>query len=353
MEQRWSRRRFLRAGAAGGLGVLALPALAAARTGPRTTPAVARPDSQGSALFGAFAEPPPGQSGFLASLIDFETEIARSVSVYRTYRDWGQPIRNATVNGLLQRTPPPKLYVSVHAFYQSKGRQTIQWADIAAGKYDTQIDSYADELHGITPITPVYMCFHHEMENELNKCGTAADFKRAYWYFRNRVEIIHDVPNLTWVVTYMGNTVRGMHGGPAIWWPTTSPYPNVGPDQLMGIDLYNRNVCHDKGWRRFDWLADPAWQFATSVGRPLFIGECGCVEGDACGGKLPHGTAKAQWYADALVYMRDTAPSLQYTSLEAFCYSNVDGYHDGSYRVDTSPEALASFTTTAHDSYFV
>ena len=353
MEQRWSRRRLLRAGGAGSLGLLALPALAAARTRPRTRPAAAQPASQGSAVFGAFSEPAPGESGFLGSLVNFESEIGRPVSLYRTYRDWGQTIRNSTVDGLLQRTPPPKLYVSIHAFYQSKGRQTVAWADIAAGKYDAQIDSWAAELLTITPIVPVYMCFHHEMENELNKCGSAADFQQAYWYFRNRIEIVRSVPNLKWVITYMGNTVRGKHGGPEVWWPYTSPYPKISPDHLMGIDLYNRNVCHNKGWRTFEWLTKPAWQFATSVGRPMFIGECGCVEGDACGGKLPHGTQKTQWYADALVYMRDTAPQLHYTPLEAFCYSNVDGYNDGSYRINTSPQAQASFATIANDPFFV
>jgi len=352
MEQRWSRRRFLRAGGAGSLGLLALPALAAARTRPRAKPAVIRPNGDGSTLFGAFSEPTPTESGYIQSLVDFETEIGRTVSVYRTYRDWGQPIRNTAVDQLLVRTPQPRLYISIHAFYQSKGRQTIAWADIAAGKYDVQIDAYALELLGITASNPTYLCFHHEMENELGKCGTAADFKRAYWYFRHRIEIVNSVPNLTWVVTYMGNTVRGMHGGPGIWWPTTSPYPNIGPDQLFGIDLYNRNVCHDKGWRTFKWLAEPAWVYATSLGRPMFIGECGCVEGDACGGQLPPGTAKAQWYADALTYMKETAPDSEFTPLEAFCYSNVDGYHDGSYRADTTTEALQSFQLLANDPWF-
>jgi len=353
MQQRLSRRRLLRTGGAGALGLLALPALAAARTKPRTAPTSALPIVvQRPALLGAFSEPTPSQAGFFASLVDFETEIGRTVDVYRSYRDWGQPIRNASIDQVLQRTPPPCLYISIHAFFQSKGRQTIQWADIAAGKYDQVIDAYATELHGITSNASTYLCFHHEMENEEGKCGTPADFQRAYWHFRNRIEIVRNVRNLTWVVTYMGNTVRGMHGGPQVWWPSMSPYPNIGPDQLFGIDLYNRNLCHDRGWRTFAYLAEPAWQFATSIGRPMFIGECGCVEGDACGATLPHGMAKAQWYSDALVYMRDTAPMSRYTPLEAFCYSNVDGFNNGSYRIDTSPQAQASFTALAHDSFF-
>ena len=84
MEQRWSRRRFLRAGGAGSLGLLALPALAAARTRPRTQPAAVRPNGDGSTVFGAFSEPTPSESGYIQSLVDFENEIGRTVSVYRT-----------------------------------------------------------------------------------------------------------------------------------------------------------------------------------------------------------------------------------------------------------------------------
>ena len=41
-----------------------------------------------------------------------------------------------------------------------------------------------------------------------------------------------------------------------------------------------------------------------------------------------------------------------WTNLEAFCYSNVWGFNDGNYRIDTSPQALAAFQTLAHDPYF-
>jgi hypothetical protein len=218
--------------------------------------------------------------------------------------------------------------------------------------YDSIIDSYASQLMDITAITPVYMCFHHEMENEEGNCGTVDEFQAAYWYFRNRIQIVNAVPNLTWVITYMGNTFRNKHGGPERWWPTESPYPGLGPDQLMGVDVYNRNTCHFKGWRTFEWLTDKPWQFATQVGRPMFIGESGSVEGDDCEGPGQHGVDKAQWFRDALVYMRDTGPSRGYSPLEAFCYSNVKGFNNGSYRIDTSPESLDAFAEFAADPFF-
>jgi hypothetical protein len=289
--------------------------------------------------------------GVGGELETFEQEIDRPVAVYRSYRSWGQSIIDPTITQLLERTPAPRLYLSVHAFFDSRGHNPIQWADIAAGLYDAQIDSWSDELLQVTAETPVYMCFHHEMENEEGKCGTPTDFQNAYWYFRNRVEVVNAVPNLTWVVTYMGNTFRGKHGGPDRWWPG-APQFGLLVDQLMGVDLYNRNTCHGKAWRQFDWLAVKPWQFAQQVARPFFVGECGCVEGDDCGGGLPHGTAKAQWFLDALAYTRDTAPSLGLPPLKAFCYSNVSGFRDGNYRIDSSPEALTAFQTLANDPFF-
>jgi hypothetical protein len=289
----------------------------------------------------------------MESLQVFEADCGRQIDVYRSYRNWGQALTAPTITHLLERTPPPKLYFSVHAFLDSKGHNVIQWADIAAGVYDADIDAYASQLMDITSVTPVYICFHHEMENEEGKCGTADEFQAAYWYFRNRIQILNGVPNLTWVITYMGNTFRGKHGGPERWWPSNPP-PGLAPDQLMGIDIYNRNLCHFKGWRSFEWLTDKPWQFATEVGRPIFIGECGSVELSDCGGppEDPPGTMKGQWFDDALVYLRDTGPARGYTPVEAVCYSNVKGFNNGSYRIDTSDIALEHFQTFAADPFF-
>jgi hypothetical protein len=116
-------------------------------------------------------------------------------------------------------------------------------------------------------------------------------------------------------------------------------------------------VCHDKEWRWFMDLMNPALQsprkqkltaynFAVGVNRKIFIGECGCVECYDCGGNCQPGATKAAWFQDALTHMKS------WTNLEAFCYSNVSGFRDGNYRIDTSPEALAAFQALASDPYF-
>jgi hypothetical protein len=356
--QTWSRRAFLKLG---GAGVAAIPLLGSALSW--DTEAFAAPTANHAHL-GGFAEPATGGNYFKA-FVEYQNDLGRGADIYRTYRSWGQRILNGTTAAILSPQknpyPPPKLYISFHAFYDSKGNNCIPWADIAAGKYDGEIDSWSAELLKIGK--PAYVVFHHEMENEEGGlpggCGTPKDFQAAYWYFRRRMAVVNGVPDLTWVITFMHNTFAPYlkHGGPARWWPSGSPYGDVPDDHLMGVDIYNRNVCHDKGWRSFMDLMNPrlqsprkraltAYKFARGVDRRIFIGECGCVEGDECGGQLPHGTAKAHWFQQAGAHMET------WGNLEAFCYSNVTGYSDADYRIGSSPQALEAFQALAADTYF-
>jgi hypothetical protein len=366
----------MRKAGVGGLGILGASLtrpLAVAASGSRLrSSGTVRPaelTSAATARLGVFAEPDGTETGYFDAFKKFQNMIGRAVDIYRTYRSWGQPLFNSTIRNIYdpQKNPrtPPQLYVSFHAFLDSKGNDCVPWVDIARGEQDAVIDSWASELKQLQQMgrTHHYVCFHHEMENEKGLppegSGTPLQFQKAYWYFRRRIEVVNGVSDLTWVVTYMHNTFAPYlkHGGPDKWWPATSPYADVPNDHLVGVDIYNRNLCHYKEWRTFKDLVDPvlespteqaltAYRFSVGKERNLFIGECGCVEGDACGGGLPYGTAKAQWFDDALTEMQG------WSNLEAFCYSHVTGFNSGGYRIDTSPEAQAAFTTLANDPLF-
>jgi hypothetical protein len=357
----WSRREFLKLSGAALAGAAAVPALSGTAVAARST----LPIASNRALLGGFAEPGGPINGYFHAFLDFQQKLERPVAVYRTYRSWGQPVFNSTIDHILDpdKNPaaPPLLYLSFHAFLDSKGRNCISWADIAAGRHDAVIDAWAGELLQLQA-RPTYIAFHHEMENEEGNpphgSGTPEEFIAAYWHFRRRIEVIGGVPNLTWVVTFMHNTFAPYlkHGGPDRWWPAESPYPDVASDHLVGADIYNRNRCHDKEWRTFTSLMDPVLnprkqpftvtRFARGKGRRMFIGECGSVEGDACGGTEPHGTAKAEWFQEVL------AVTSTWEDLEALCYSHVSGFADGDYRIDTSPQALAAFQSLAASPYF-
>jgi hypothetical protein len=357
-----SRRRFLQLAGATVAGAATVPVL--------STPSMASGTKAHGAFttgahLGVFAEPSGSETGYFPAFLHFQDAIGRGVDIYRSYRSWGKPVFNSTIDHILDPRknpyPPPMLYLSFHAFLDSKGRNCLAWADIAAGLHDAEIDSWAAELLQLQG-RQTYVAFHHEMENEEGTpphgSGTPEEFIAAYWYFRRRIEVVNSVPNLVWVITYMRDTFAPplKHGGPDRWWPAGSPYPDVPDDHLVGVDLYNRYLCHDKEWRRFPELVDPVlkpnkqpftvYRFAQGKGRRLFIGECGCVEGTACNGLLPFGTAKADWYQELLATVSG------WDMLEALCYSNVSGFGDGDYRIQTSPEATASFRAVANDPYF-
>jgi len=322
-----------------------------------------------------FAEPDgTTETTYFEAFKDFQSEIDRAVAIYRTYRSWGKPIFNSTINAILNPDkdnflPTPELYLSFHAFHDKKGTRCISWSEIAAGCYDADIDAWVTELDQLlTETGHAYVAFHHEMQGDAGlapigcgtigtKCGTPEDYKAAYWHFRARVQDgLHSLngwapETITWVITYMGNTFRGQHGGPDTWWPTSadpSYVPGVPDDHLVGVDLYNRYKCHRKPWYTFEYLAGGSTgpqAYAAAKGRNLFIGECGTVEGDACGGDGTN--SKATWFDDALDLMKS------WGNLEAFCYSQVSGYQEGNFRIETSPASLAAFQTLAKDPFFV
>jgi len=374
-----SRRGFLKAAGATSFGLAAgAMSTAAARTGSRLAVPPVAPATT-TAKLGVFAQPAGDETSYLQAFTDFQSEIGRPVAVYRSYRSWGKRIFNSTINGILNPDknnyqPPPEFYLSFHAFTDKKGTKCISWSQIAQGGcYDGAIDSWAvelDELLSRSPTGHAYVAFHHEMENEAGpppascgdigpNCGSSDDYRAAYWYFRARMQdqlaSLGGWPPeaITWVVTYMGNTFRGMHGGPDNWWPSAadpSYISGVPDDHLVGVDLYNRYVCHNKPWYTLQYLTDgrkgPGPQaFAADMGRNLFIGECGTVEGGSvCGGDPSN--SKAQWFADALTLMQS------WGNLEAFCYSQVDGFNSGDFRIETSPDSLAAFQALANDPFF-
>jgi len=343
-----SRRTFLKGAAVLGGGALLLPALPERAAW-----------ASNVAKLGVFAEPDKvNTKTFLEAFDHFNSEIGRHVNLYRTYRGWGDPVFTDLVNKILAEPSAPNLYLSFHPFIGTKGTSgCLGWRDIANGLFDGQIDSWAQEL---AKLGPTYVAFNHEMENEEGTppptgqtngtaCGTPADFKDAYWHFRARMEVHNGLTNLTWVNTFMGNTFRGKHGGPDRWWPTALDpgYTGVVPNNhLVGVDVYNRYKCHGKTWFTFNYLAGPAQQFAAGKSRRFFIGECGTVEGNECGGTMGSGTAKAQWFRNALANMKG------WSNLEAFCYSDVSGFQDGNYRIDSSAQSLSAFTALANEALF-
>ena len=147
----------------------------------------------------------------------------------------------------------------------------IKVAEIASGRYDGYLSSYAEAVRAYKH--PVIVSFGHEMNGDWSSWGyrhTSPAVFVAAW--RHIVTLFRTLgaQNITWLwtVNIINNTTAGKIPNPAPWWPGSS-YVN-----WVGIDGY---------------YLKPNWQFAplfgptvTAVraltGAPILIAETGAVK---------------------------------------------------------------------------
>ncbi len=148
--------------------------------------------------------------------------------------------------------------------------ENISVADIAAGRYDAYLSSYAEAVRAYRH--PVIISFGHEMNGSWYSWGYTHTRPKAFvaaW--RHVVTIFRTLgaKNVTWLwtVNIINDTRRGKIPPPAAWWPG-SKYVT-----WVGIDGY---------------YLKPTWQFAplfgptiTAVrrltGAPILIAETGAI----------------------------------------------------------------------------
>ena len=146
----------------------------------------------------------------------------------------------------------------------------VTLAAISAGKYDSYLSSYADEIRSYGH--PVILSFGHEMNGYWYSWGyghtSPATFVAAWRHVVKLFRVL-GAQNVTWMWTV--NIINDAHGGdiprPGPWWPGSS-YVN-----WVGIDGY---------------YLKPSWQFAplfgptisavrALTGDPILIAETGAV----------------------------------------------------------------------------
>jgi len=275
--------------------------------------------------WGVRALPRAGENPMTA-LTDLETAVGRRFAIERQYQVWGAALPGkftlwASSQG---RTP----YIGWQAWTGTNSGPRVPWSSISNGSRDTFLNKQAASLKAWGQ--PVYLTFHHEPEDDPD-CGTAAEYRAAY----NHIRTVFDqagVTNATWVLTLMASTYNGGYGGPSNWEPDNY--------DIVGVDGYNRYPVANVKYRSFADIFGPARAFAVRRGKPLGIGEYGCVEQ---GVNDPNG--KAAWFADAGATMK-AWPELRFA-----CYSHVtaSGYD---YWVDSSASSLAAFKALGADPYF-
>ena len=145
---KWSRRDFIKLRAQRRPAARYFRCCRAARSRRTGRPTQAA-DAAAKAHLGVFGEPDTGENYFTA-LVHFQDQISRAGGHLPDVPELGtaDPQRHDHRDPRPQPEPvqPPTLYISFHAFLDSKGSNCLAWADIANGVYDADIDAWSDEL---------------------------------------------------------------------------------------------------------------------------------------------------------------------------------------------------------------
>jgi chitodextrinase len=277
-------------------------------------------------------------------LANLEQDIGRKFSIFRKYTNWDQQLPTPQQVRLWNAGYVPYTAWTTYV----KGSGDLTFADVASGAYDGYIAQQAASIKasGIH----MFFTFQHEPEDGQGagdpQAGPPADYIAAF-------EHVHDifdqvgVTNLTWVNTLSLGAYKGAHGKNAADWTPPSRYFDY-----VGVDGYVRFPCVKWELRpslTFKETFQEAYDLASALNKPLFIGEVGIIEQTSCG--YPGDpNAKAQWVADAIAQMR------AWPRVIAICWSHVIvnflDKHVLDYHIDSTPQARAAFLLGSDDAYF-
>lgn len=272
----------------------------------------------------------------------FERCIRASVLLIRQFNSWDRD-----QDGVVWPTPfdawardhGHELFLSWRAVTSSGSPR--KWFDIAAGRYDADIDTKARALKAFH--APVYLAFHHEPEtNKAGTMGTPADFAAAWRHIVTRFRAL-GVSNVKFVLTLTAWTFDPRSGRHAdSYWPGASYVDAVGVDGYNPLGCISPGAGGSNQWRSFGqvFAAPNAWAAAKHV--PMMIPEFGSVEDPAAPGR------KAAWLRDALVWLK------AHRNIKAVSYFQVENFFHGRacrWLVDSSPTSTAAFSAFARDPY--
>ena len=246
-------------------------------------------------------------------VLDLETVLGRKEDVDHIYEGWQAPFPGwrETWDNLNGRVP------------------FVSWAKastaaVNSGRYDGMIRQRAADVKAAG--YPMLLEWFWEMDGHRNRhvAGSPASFIAAW----RRIHGIFDragVTNVSWVWC------------PNAWGFTTGEaqkfYPGDAYVDWICANGYNWGPARQGDeWRSFQWIFQSFYDWASTRGKPLMIGEFGVLErrpGD-----------KAQWLKDAAATLKT-----QFTGIKAVVYFDVKKRYN--WRLSTSASATSAFRSLA------
>lgn len=242
----------------------------------------------------------------------FETNAGRKVDIVHFGQPppWKQPFAAAPFQKCYDRGAEALCSID-------NGGATL--ADIAAGKYDQQIITWA--LAARDYGKPILLRFLWEMNGDWYQWGKEAKANPAVYRqaWERFFAVMRVAPNVESVWC------------PNVNYPGSTPLGELYPESVTHIGLDGYNFGSRKGgWRSFGEVFAPTVQQVGAWGKPIIVCEVGCSE---------VGGSKAGW-------IRDLFTTLPLYDLEALVWFNWPIVENGvtwDWQIESSPASRAAF----------
>jgi hypothetical protein len=275
----------------------------------------------GGVMLGVYRD--PRGSDFRTSLGRLETYLGRKVDIDHHFYSWKSAFPGTNVQ-----------------WDKQMGRYSmISWAapgpvtSINSGSYDSWIKQQAVAMKSFGKTVFVRFLWEMNLRTDLSVSPTA--FINAW---RRIFNIFHSngALNVKWV--WCPNSSGFANGTSQSYWPGGSYV------DWICADGYNWGTSTDQSqWRSFGQIFGSFYSWAASKGKPLMIGEVGCMEGLSA--------QKSTWMTNTRSALKSTYPAIK-----AFVYFDAyaSAFHGGTYnwRVDTTGGAYTAFKNMGLDTYF-
>jgi Glycosyl hydrolase family 26 len=296
-------------------------------------------DSSTSIVWGASVQKAKGQT-LTAIQSRFAGLVGRNLSASRDFLAWDSPFPTSYETGM--RAAGTTVLLSVAT--KTLNGVNVPWATIAAAQPGdpvyTMMQSWADRIRDFG--APIYVTLQHEPEAASNaSLGTQAAYIAAWqaWVNLLRSEGATNAKTL-WITTAFAYTVKPTDRRLASKW-----YPGDAYVDAIGADAYNWFSCRPSSpktpWNSLAQLIAGMQAFSLlHPGPELWVTEFASVEDPAMPGR------RAQWISDAEALFQSPG----YERFRGVLYYEQNRTCD--WRVESTPDALAAFTTMGTDAYY-
>jgi hypothetical protein len=291
------------------------------------------------AAAGGFSETPRDQA-----LREWEAKSGRTASIYHTYHRGDELFPTKAEIAMANEAGKPRIL-----FTNWKVGYGTKWGKVAAGEQDARIDRLSAYIKANYGRDKFFMAVHHEPENDVSTVAgsqmTAKDYAAMVRHTVRRMKA-NGVTNVVFVMAYMN--VEKWNDSP--WWGDL--YPGNDVIDWVGVDSYVN--AQPGGYHNgdFTYLMNRTtgkstfngwYNWAVTTGKPVMVAEWAVYEcKTACSAE-----EKAKIHAKVVEQMK-AMPAIK--ALVAFDTASDQQGLD--MRIDSTPQALASFKRIAADPIF-